>query len=296
MSLGVDLVPKKVCSLNCVYCEVGATTTLTLERQEYVPCSQILAELDAYFSANPDPDYVTFSGSGEPTLNIHLGAVLKHIKQLRPALPVAVLTNGTLLGDPEVREAIHAADVVLPSLDAVSEAVFYRLNRPVNGLQAKRCVDGLVEFRKSYRGQIWLEVFILPGYNDQPEELDALKVAIESIAPDRVQLNTLDRPGVLSGLRGATRAELNSVIARWGMSNVESIAASPERKSIRAYRPDAESAILETIVRRPCTLDDLSSILGRHGSEINKYLDVLEAEGKIKSIRLERGLFYQSVE
>ena len=118
MSLGVDLVPKKVCSLDCVYCEVGHTTKLTTERKEYIPYDKVTSELEHYFANNPNPDYITFSGAGEPTLNSRIGDVLQFIKQIKPDIPLAVLTNGTLLSDKNVRDELMDANVVLPSLDA----------------------------------------------------------------------------------------------------------------------------------------------------------------------------------
>ncbi len=293
MSLGVDLVPKKVCSLDCVYCEVGKTTKLTLDRKEYILFSKVKEELTDYFTNHPDPDYITFSGSGEPTLNIRIGEILQFIKQKKPHIPVAVLTNGTLLYDKEVRNALKDADVVLPSLDAATEEVFKKINRPPENLTIDSYIKGLVEFRKEFKGKIWLEIFILPGYNDGDAELAELKKAILKIRPDSVQLNTLDRPGTVTNLRSATREELKRVLDFWKLDHVEIIASSPERKKIKAFREDTESAILETISRRPCTLDDLSGILGMHVNEINKYLDVLEAEEKIESTRQERGVFYR---
>lgn len=294
MSLGVDLVPKKVCSLDCVYCEVGATTKLTQERKGYIPAEKVMAELTDFFANNPDPDYITFSGYGEPTLNLYIGEIIDFIKELRPHIPVALLTNGTLLTSQAVRESITKADVVLPSLDAVSEDVFRKINRPEKEISAADCVEGLVEFRKIFKGKIWLEMFILPGYNDSDNELVKLKDAIQKIQPDSVQINTLDRPGTVDGLRGATRAELQHVLDFLDMQNAIIISAAPDRKRIAAYQSDVESAILETIRRRPCTLDDLSQILGLHVNEINKYLDVLDDEGKISSNRQERGLFYRA--
>jgi Fe-S oxidoreductases len=293
MSLGVDLVPKKVCSLDCVYCEVGKTTKLTIDRKEYIKSEKIKKELLHYFSNNPDPDYITFSGSGEPTLNIQIGEILRFIKQNRPSIPVAVLTNGTLLYDKKVRDALIDADVVLPSLDAATEDVFKKINRPQQDLNINKYIQGLIDFRKEFKGKIWLEIFILPEYNDNSHELAELKKAILRINPDSVQLNTLDRPGTLPNLRGATRAELEQVVKFWQIDNVEIIAAPLQRKSVLSYRKDTETAIMETIARRPCTLDDLAKILGIHISEINKYLDVLDAENKIETIEQERGIFYQ---
>lgn len=293
MSLGVDLVPKKVCSLDCVYCEVGKTTKLTLDRKEYIKFEKVKDELTHYFNNNPDPDYITFSGSGEPTLNIFIGEILTFIKQNRPNIPIAVLTNGTLLYDKSVREAIINSDVVLPSLDAASEDVFRKINRPAHHLNIEKYIQGLIDFRNEFKGKIWLEILILPGYNDHKKELSELKKAIQKIKPDLIQLNTLDRPGTVQNLRGATREELQRVVDFWGLDNIRIIAASPERKNILSYRTDTEAAIMETISRRPCTLDDLTKILGIHINEINKYLDVLDAEDKIETVEQKRGVFYQ---
>jgi len=293
MSLGVDLVPRKVCSLDCVYCEVGKTSKLTTRRMEYIPFNKVRDELMHFFKNNPDPDFITFSGSGEPTLNNRLGDVLTLIKELKPGVPVAVLTNGTLLSVRNVRDELKGADVVLPSLDAATEDTFRRINRPAPGLKIDEYIQGLVDFRNEYEGKIYLEIFILPAYNYTDGELDELKKAIKRIKPDSVQLNTLDRPGTVSGLKPASKEELERIIKYWGMPRVEIIAAAVKRKELKSYREDAEDAIMGMISRRPCTTDDLSETLGMHLSEINKYLDVLESQGRIKSARQERGIFYR---
>ena len=293
MSLGIDLVPKKVCSLDCVYCEVGKTTKLTTDRKEYILYDKVTAELADYFQNNPEPDYITFSGYGEPTLNVRIGEILQYLKTTKPHIPIAILTNGTLFYDPTLQEEIKTADVVLPSLDAATEEVFRKLNRPAEGLSLTNYINGLIEFSQKYKGKIWLEVFILPGYNDHEEELTKLKEIIQKIHPESVQLNTLDRPGTEPGLRGATPEELQKIIDFWDMKNVKIISAAAARKNKTSYRKDTESAILETIARRPCTLQDLTQILGMHSNEINKYLGVLEEEGKIQTQEQERGVFYQ---
>lgn len=294
MSLGVDLVPKKVCSLDCVYCEVGETTRLTVERREYIPYADLVDELTDFFgSGNPDPDYITFSGSGEPTLNSRIGDVIAFLKGIRPQIPIAVLTNGTLLHLPEVRQALLAADVVLPSLDAATPRAFRRINRPEKSLSLALYIDGLAAFRNEFSGKIFLEVFILPGYNTAEEDILALKAAILRIRPDAIQLNTLDRPGVLKELRSATAEELQRVVDLLGLPHIEIIASAAVRQSGSAYRRDVEAAIVGTIARRPCTLEDLSEILGLHVSEINKYLDVLAAQGLVETVRQERGNFYR---
>jgi wyosine [tRNA(Phe)-imidazoG37] synthetase (radical SAM superfamily) len=292
ISLGIDLVPHKICSLNCVYCECGRTTKLTTVRKEYVPVDDVLKELSHFLTTNPAPDYITFSGSGEPTLNSGIGKILESIKLDFPKIPVAVLTNGTLFSNKTVRSEILKADLVLPSLDAATDIVFRRINRPPKNITIESCIEGLVSFRKEFTGKINLEVFILPGYNNSKEELAGLKNAILRINPDVVQLNTLDRPGTLPDLVPAKRSELEEIVKNWNIINTEIIASAPERQKIASYRNDIETAILETISRRPCTLHDLNLIMGKHINEINKYLDVLENEGKISTIKLERGLFY----
>jgi len=293
MSLGIDLIPSKVCSLNCVYCECGKTTNLTIERKEYVPCNKVTNELEHYFKNNPFPDYVTFSGSGEPTLNSKIGDIIKFLKSNYPYIPIAVLTNGTLFDQKEVRTELLDADLVLPSLDAASELSFKKINRPFHTLNINKYIQGLIDFRKEYSGKIWLEVLILPEYNDNKKDLKLLKDAFVKIKPDRIQLNSLDRPGILNTLRSATRNELQQIADFLNLDNVEIIASAPKRKEIKSYRKDTETAILETIFRRPCTLDDLSEILGLHKNEINKYLDVLESDDKIEIIRQSRGIFYK---
>jgi len=293
MSLGIDLVPRKVCSLDCVYCEVGLTTKLTTERMEYVPYQKVINELTSYLENHPAPDFITFSGYGEPTLNSRIGDVLKFIKENYPDLKVAVLTNGTLFSDKKVREELMDADVVLPSLDAATNSTFKKLNRPEKHLSVDDHINGLIQFRKEFKGKIWLEIFILPGYNDNAEELEALKNAIEKIQPHRVQLNTLDRPGAIEGLRAASNEELENIREKLGLENVKVVAAAATRQDSKAYRDDTEYAILETIARRPCTVYDLRNILGLHVNEINKYLDVLQANGKISTEIGERGIFYR---
>ena len=293
ISLGLDLVPMKTCTLNCIYCECGRTTHLTLNRREYVPFEEVKKELSHFLSHNPRPDYITFSGSGEPTLNSTIGDVIHFIKTQTFNIPVAVLTNGTLLFQRKVRDDIKDATVVIPSLDAVTKKTFAKIVRPDPKLNIDAIISGLIQFRKEYSGQIWLEIFIVPGINDTKEELTAIKGAIIKIRPDTVQLNTLDRPGTVQDIRSATRKELKSILDFWQLDYAEIIAKPPERKELLSYRKDAESAILETIARRPCTLQDLTELLGLHAAEVNKYLDVLEADNKIKVVNQKRGFFYQ---
>ncbi len=292
ISLGIDLVPKKVCSLNCVYCEVGETTKLSLERKEYILYKNVIQELDDFMSNNPKIDFITFSGAGEPTLNSKIGELIKYIKLHYPDVKLAVLTNGTLLFDKSVRDELLLADVILPSLDAASQEVFNLIDRPVSSLSIKTYIQGLIDLRKEFKGQIWLEVLFLKDYNDSLDELMLLKDAIKRICPDSIQLNTLDRPGTVSDIQALTKSELQSIINLWGFENAQIIAAPIQRENIKSYNQNIEDMILNTIKRRPSTLDDLKSVLGIHINEINKYLSVLEESGKIKKEIQNRGVFY----
>jgi wyosine [tRNA(Phe)-imidazoG37] synthetase (radical SAM superfamily) len=264
-----------------------------MDRKEYVPYKSVIEEIEHYIKNNTSPDYITFSGSGEPTLNNRIGDIIRYIKNNIPNLPVAVLTNGTLLYQKKVRNELLDGDVVLPSLDAASDLIFRKINRPLCKLNAEQHIQGLINFRKEFKGKIWLEVFIIPGYNDNLNELDLLKKAFEKIKPDLIQLNTLDRPGALSKIRAATKKELQQIGDYWQLNNIEIVAISQTREIIKSYRKDYEEAILETISRRPCTMNDLSVILGSHLNEVNKYLDVLESDGKIKRVIEKRGVFYK---
>jgi wyosine [tRNA(Phe)-imidazoG37] synthetase (radical SAM superfamily) len=292
MSLGVDLVPKKVCSIDCVYCEVGKTTNLSIDREDYIEADKIKDELSHYLENNQAPDYVTITASGEPTLNANLEEIIAFVKQNEANIPVCIITNGTLLHDQKVRAALGQADLVLPSLDAATEPVFRKINRPHKEINFNSYIQGMIDFAREFKGDIWLEVFILPGYNDHKEELTALKKTIQEIKPNIVQLNTLDRPGTIANLRGATQEELQAVMDFWQMDNVRIIAKAKQTKQ-NQFRSDTETAIKETISRRPCTVEDLMSMLGLCEEEITRCLDNLSKLKGFEKVQQERGVFYQ---
>ncbi len=294
VSLGIDLVPLKTCTFNCIYCECGRTTRLIGERHEYVPTGQVIAEVDEYLARAPDLDYVTFAGSGEPTLHSGIGEIISFIKDRYPRYRVAVLTNGALLGDPDVRAALMRADLVVPSLDAVSEEIFQEINRPCPGITAGEVVEGLTTFAREFTGEIWLEVFIVPGQNDTEEEILRLKSVIAAIGPDHVQVNTLDRPGAEIWVRPASPLALERIASMLG-GRAEVIGAACSSQALPPKATEVTDLLLATIKRRPCTIDDLVGTLGLRPAEISKCLRVLEAEGRIESIRETRGIFYRAV-
>jgi wyosine [tRNA(Phe)-imidazoG37] synthetase (radical SAM superfamily) len=294
ISLGLDIIPYKTCSLDCLYCECGHTTLRTCQRGRFFEPESILAELREALAAIPHLDFISFSGSGEPTLNSDLGFLISEIKKIT-SFRVAVLTNGTLLHLPEVRRDLLAADVVLPSLDAATLAGFRRINQPCEGLRIDRIIDGLVSFRREYKGQIWLEVFFLEGINTADAEIEALHAAIKRIAPERVQLNTLDRPPAYPGVQAPSLSFLEGIRAKWNDLPVEIIKRIRQRQEIRAFNSDLERNILDTIRRRPLTLEDLTAVTGMTRQQLFPYIDVLEKEKKIRPAIVGRNIFYESV-
>jgi len=292
-SLGIDLVPQKTCTFDCTYCECGRTTALTLERREYVPTDRVIAELDDCLAKAPDIDYVTFAGSGEPTLHSGIGDIISFIKDRYPRYRVAVLTNGALFVDPDVRAALMRADLVVPSLDAVSEDIFRDINRPSPGITAGQVVAGLVAFSREFPGVIWLEVFIVPGKNDTDEELLRLRDAVAAIAPDRVQVNTLDRPGTDIRVRRASPRTLERARTIIG-GNAEVIGAASCEPATAPEMRDVADMLLATLRRRPCTVADLSRISGLRPAEVTKHLRILEEKGAVEPVREQRGVFYRA--
>ncbi|KUK59808.1 MAG: Radical SAM domain protein, partial [Methanoculleus marisnigri] len=241
----------------------------------------------------PDLDYVTFAGSGEPTLHTGIGEIISFLKDRYPRYRVAVLTNSAFLTDPEVRAALMQADLVVPSLDAVSEEVFERINRPCPGLTAGQVLAGVVTFAREFPGEIWLEVFIVPGENDTEEELLRLKDAIAAIGPDRVQVNTLDRPGTEIWVQPATPGAIERIASMLG-GNAGAIGAAPEGRALPPEVEDAVEIILATIRRRPCTPDDIAVLTGLRPAEVAKCLRLLEARGRVEPVRENRGVFYRA--
>jgi wyosine [tRNA(Phe)-imidazoG37] synthetase (radical SAM superfamily) len=225
-SLGIDLIPYKTCNLDCAYCECGVTTQKTNSRSPWVSIDEALAEITAWMDANRS-EYpsltLTFAGGGEPTLHSEFGQLARRLKELYPDVSLTLITNGLLFSDPEVRRDAAVFDLVMPSLDAATQSTFEKINRPPAGHTIEGLIEGLAAFRREYTGTIWLEIFIIPGINDLPEELALLRKAALRIAPDRVQLNSLDRAGADPSVRRATPESLLAIAQALAMSNVEII-------------------------------------------------------------------------
>ncbi|MCK5220431.1 MAG: radical SAM protein, partial [Candidatus Aminicenantes bacterium] len=275
ISLGIDIIPFKTCTLDCLYCECGRTTNHTAERRSFFSTEDLMSEFKEFLKTGDQLDYITFSGSGEPTLNSDIGYLIKEIKKLTRT-PVAVLTNGTLFHLPEVQKDLMNSDLILPSLDAVSEDVFRKLNRPASGITTEKMINGLQSFSRKYKGEIWLEVFISRGINDSEDELEKIREVIEQIRPSKVQLNSLDRPPAYNEAEPAGHDLLEMIVRKWAGLPVEIITRVKRREEIPSFSKNLESNILNTIVRRPLTIEDLIILTGKNRLEILKYIDVLE--------------------
>jgi len=277
-SLGIDVVPYKTCTLDCIYCQIGRTTQKTLERRRYARTADILEEVKEVLNRKQRIDYITFSGSGEPTLNSDIGALIQEVKALT-SLPVAVLTNGTLFFLEDVRKDLMNADVVLPSLDAVSPKVFRRVNRPHIDLEIESIIDGLKIFRKHYGGQIWLEIMVIKDMNDTSEELMSMRNAISEIQPDRVHLNTVVRPPSLISAKPLNREEMAAVKKYLG-AHCEVVAEFHGHRDGEAQ--NVEDAIVEMAKRRPVTIVDIANVLGISEANAEKWVNGLKESGKLK--------------
>ena len=288
--MGVDLVPFKTCTYDCIYCQLGRTTYQTLERKEWVPVGDVLRELKRKLDARPD--YITLSGSGEPTLYRPIDKLIDGIRQLTD-IPVAVLTNGSFLHDVQVRQELQLADLVVPSLDAGDDATFQLVNRPHRGLSFERMLAGIVAFRRHYRGAYWLEVFLLGGYTDSERELSEIRRCVDLIKPDRVQLNTVTRPPAEDYAIAVSRARLEEIAVTFSPP-AEVIAEFHSNEALEVGEGSREE-ILQLLRRRPCSIDDIISGLGMHRNEVLKSIEHLHSEGAVKESQVGGKCYYTAV-
>lgn len=283
-SLGVDVVPFKTCSLDCVYCQLGCTTDKTLARKRYFRTEEVAAELRAVLPRKERVDWITFSGSGEPTLNAQLGEIIDRVKEFTD-IPVAVLTNGTLLHEPAVREALRAASLIVPSLDAGTEPVFRKVNRPHPGLTLEKVVGGIAGFTAEFPGRVWLEVMLVKGINDSEAELGAIARRINKITPGKIQLNTVARPPAEKEARALNPEEMEKaraiLEAQLYGAPVEVVGDFGGEEG-RKKRGEVKRSVVEYLKRRPGTLEDLSVSLGFHRDVLIGYLHALLESGEVR--------------
>ena len=292
-SLGVDIVPFKTCTLDCVYCQLGRTTRKTVKGGRFVTPKDILHELSYILDQGQNLDYITFSGSGEPTLNSNIGEIIKTIKGVTDT-PVAVITNGTLLYQKGIREALCNADLVIPSLDAVSQEVFNSINRPHSSLKIDQIIEGLKSFGREFSGEIWLEIMFVKGQNDHLDEVKKIKAIVSEIDPEKIQLNTVIRPPAESSAEGLSVGKLQTIKTILGGNY--SVIGEFQNKEQEANEIDIKSAIVNLIKRHSITLSDISSSLGIHINEAAKYLKDLQEQKIIRAVVHDGHYYYRQMD
>ena len=277
LSLGVDLNPVKVCSEDCVFCQICRTTELTVERKEWVPTAAVLAEFDRWVAAGHHADHVTLSGSGEPTLHAGFGAVLRHVKAAGP-FKTALLSNGSLMWRSDVRRDAGEADVVKVTLSAWDEASFARIHRPAPEVTFERLLAGERALREEFRGQLWVEVMLLPGYNDAPEQVRAIAEHVKALRADAVHLNTTTRPA----LAGMEVPQVHEAWMRTVATWFEPAAVIPvfTGKSVSSLAM-SDSALMDLLARHPIAVEALAELAGGGTAGVERRLAPLVAEGKL---------------
>ena len=292
MSLGVDVIPYKTCTLDCVYCQLGPTTSKSAQRQSYVSKGEVLDELrNALDEDVGKVDFITLSGSGEPTLNSEIGEIIDQIKTFT-RVPVAVLTNGSLLYRDEVRKDLSGADLVVPSLDAVTEGTFADVNRPHGDLTVGLAIEGLRKLAQEFRGTIWLEIMLVKGINDRPEELKQMAALVRNLRVDRIHLNTVARPPAEEFASPVTAEEMSDIASMFD-SRAEVITDFNKLAKHEIPAGGIEDRVMSLLKRRPCTVNDIASSLGVHRALVAKCVDQLAGKGALERVRFGDKWFYE---
>ncbi len=291
-SLGLDLVPFKTCTYDCIYCQLGKTTHKTTERREYVPTAEVLKELREKLASGLKCDYISLAGSGEPTLHAGMGELIAKIKEMTK-IPVSVITNGSLLYLPEVRQSLLGADLVVPSLDAGDAALFEYVNRPSPAIDFQQMAEGIVSFARAYSGRLWLEVLLVSGVTGLPSEAKKIAAWADKIHPEKIQINTVSRPAyedfacAVDPKQMKTLAGLFSPVAE--ILEITHPAHADEANLSNVTDAD----IMNLLARRPCTLDGISAGLGLHPHEAAKRIEHLRNNNAIETTRNGRKVFYK---
>ena len=269
LSLGVDLIPLKTCSYDCIYCQLIRTTVKTISREEYVSLEEIVEELKIKLREEPRPDYITLSGSGEPTLYSRIGELISEIKKLT-SIPVAVITNSSLLWKEEVQESLLEADLLLPSLDVGDEGLFKYVNRPHPDISFEKMVNGLIEFSSKFKNTLWLEILLLGEITDCESEIRKIVPFASKMKPNKIQLNTASRPTAEKFALKVEKEKLDE-FANLFEPKAEVIAEFKDDKK-SPFNSISKEKALDLIKRRPCSLEDISAGLCINPNEALKIL------------------------
>ena len=289
LSLGVDILPAKTCNMNCIYCEIGTGKKIYSQAPSSPEPREILNEIKEFSASSKRRfDCLTFTASGEPTLHTDLALLIKEGKRIT-GKPVTVLTNSSTVSRKDIRETLCLADIVLPSLDAATPETFRKINRPHPDIKIRSIIDGLSRLRKEMDGQMWLEILLVNGINDTEKELLALREATAIIAPHRIQLNTVVRPPAEKWAKPVTKKGMEKIRSFLGEKAEIVIDFNAQVES--GCQLILESEILDTLRRRPLTLQDLNGLFGRY-EQIKKILLRLLKEGDIEERRVQGRVFY----
>jgi wyosine [tRNA(Phe)-imidazoG37] synthetase (radical SAM superfamily) len=288
-SLGVDMVPKKHCTFDCIYCQVGKTTSKATERQAFIDPDVVIGQVIEKVKKIRHVDYVSLSGSGEPTLNSNLGLILAGLKK-RIDLPLTVITNASLLSDEQVRRELRHADLVLPSLDAPDETVFHLINRPHPKLSFAGLIEGLRIFGEEYKGRIWLEIMLIKQINDSPQQIEMFKQILTNIRVDKIHLNTVTRPPLEKLAQEIGSLELATIADMLG-SQSEVICGFGKRGQIND-RKEWNEAILAILKRRSLSFDDVLRITSVSTLQAKRRLNDLIRQKKVKTVVFNEQVYY----
>lgn len=289
-SLGIDVTPFKTCSFDCIFCQCGCTAQYITGRDEFVPFDEVCAELEQWLAGGGTADYITFAGSGEPTLYSCLGELIDFIKA-RADIPVIVLSNGTLLHRPDVREEVARADIVKVSLSAWDEHTFQKVNRPAPGLTFEMLVAGERELRAAFSGQLWLEVFLMEGVNAERHEVEEIAAIAREIAPDKIHLNTAVRPPAEDAARPVGREKLESFCDLF-TPRAEVIASFDVAPAAATGELSADSLVC-LIHRHPATAAQLAALSGAPVAAVQAVLAPLIEEGRLQIEERDGDVYYK---
>jgi len=253
-----------------------------------MPLEEVVAEVKERLI--DQPDYITLSGSGEPTLYVRIGELIDRIRSITK-IPIAVLTNGSLLWQPDLRRELAAAHLIVPSLDAGDSSLFQSINRPHPDIGYERMLEGLIAFREEFAGDYWLEVFLLAGHTDMPAEVRKLAQHVKRINPTRVHLNTVSRPPAEEYAASVNQEKLKKFAALF-TPEAEVIADSCINHQPPAFKHDYGD-VLRLLQRRPCTIHDVSTGLGLHDNEVIKCLEELQTQGLLTWAWVKGECFYR---
>jgi len=281
-SLGIDPLPLKTCNYQCIYCQLGKTTNFTNERRNYYPKDEIIVEIEEAIKQNKNNfDYITFVGSGEPTLYKDLEKLILKTKTFSNK-PICVITNGALLYNEEVVKALLLSDIVLPSLDAGDERSFIKINRPHPDIKFESVIQGFIDFRSLFKGKLWIEIMIMKAINDSKKELLKIKEKIDLIKPDKIDINIPIRPPLEKWVKIPDKSIFVLLDEIFGSYSDISF---PEIGNFYLYSQDFEKELLNIIKRHPMRQNQ---IINTFSSNIFKKEDIiyrlkkLESKNKIK--------------